>query len=152
MSRSLNCVQRIGNLTRDPELRYTASGRPVCSIGLATNRQWKTENGERKEDTEFHQLVVWGKLAEISSQYLRKGMKAYFQGRGQTRSYTAADGTQKYATEIIAEDMMMLSGDPSSQKPKDGSVSHSPTQQPQAEPEITNEQSELEVHPDEIPF
>src|SRR2546423_4830057 len=140
MARSLNCVQRIGNLTRDPELRYTASGRPVCSIGLATNRQWKTENGERKEDTEFHNLVVWGKLAEISSQYLRKGMKAYFQGRVQTRSYTAADGTQKYATEIIAEDMMMLFQRSIGSKTKDASVLHSPTQQPQAEPEITNEQ------------
>ena len=151
MLRSLNCVQRIGNLTRDPELRYTASGRAVCSIGLATNRQWKTENGERKEDTEFHKLVVWGKLAEISSQYLRKGMKAYFQGRVQTRSYTAADGTQKYATEIIAEDMMMLSGDPASRKPVELSVPPS-TQQPQAAPEITDTQAELNVDPDAIPF
>src|SRR2546428_9830697 len=113
MARSLNSVQLIGNLTRDPELRYTASGRPVCSIGLATNRQWKTETGEKKEETEFHKVVLWGKLAEISSQYLRKGMKAYFQGRLTTRLWTAQDGTQKYATEIIAEDMIMLSSDPS---------------------------------------
>src|SRR5438067_8325114 len=117
MARSLNSVQLIGNLTRDPELRYTASGRPVCAIGLATNRQWKTENGEKKEGTEFHKIVLWGKLAEIASQYLRKGMKAYFQGRIATRAFTAQDGTQKYTTEIIAEDMLMLSGDPSYRKP-----------------------------------
>ena len=117
MARSLNWVQLIGNLTRDPERRYTASGRPMCSISLATKRQWKTENGEKKEGTEFHKIVLWGKLAEIASQYLRKGMKAYFQGRIATRAFTAQDGTQKYTTEIIAEDMLMLSGDPSYRKP-----------------------------------
>ena len=149
MARSLNCVQLIGNLTRDPERRYTASGRPMCSISLATKRQWKTENGEKKEETEFHKIVVWGKLAEISSQYLRKGMKAYFQGRIQTRSYTAKDGTPKHTTEIIAEDMMMLSGAPPSHKTEEPSLPQ-PTQQ--AEPEDTNTQAELNVDPDEIPF
>src|SRR5947209_18810207 len=127
MARSLNSVQLIGNLTRDPELRYTATGRPVCSVGLATNRQWKTESGEKKEDTEFHKIVLWGKLAEIASQYLQKGMKAYFQGRIQTRSYTGSDGTQKQTTEIIAEDMLMLSGDPSYRKPVEPPVPQ-PTQ------------------------
>ena len=117
MARSLNSVQLIGNLTRDPELRYTATGRPVCSVGLATNRQWKTESGEKKEDTEFHKVILWGKLAEIASQYLRKGMRAYVQGRIQTRSYTGSDGTHKFVTEIIAEDMLMLSGAPSSKIP-----------------------------------
>ena len=146
MARSLNCVHLIGNLTRDPELRYTGSGKPVCSVGLATNRQWKTESGEKKEETEFHKLVLWGKLAEIASQYLRKGMKAYFQGRIQTRSYTAKDGTQKYATEIIAEDIMMLSGSPSSQKPAEPSIP------PHTQPEVTPTQAELNVDPDEIPF
>src|SRR5947209_6487869 len=116
MARSVNCVHLIGNLTRDPELRYTESGRAVCSIGLATNRNWKTETGELKEETTYHKIAAWGKLAETASQYLHKGMRAYFQGRIATRSYTAKDGTQKEATEIIAEDMMMLSGEPSSQK------------------------------------
>ena len=151
MARSLNCVHLIGNLTRDPELRYTGSGKPVCSVGLATNRQWTSERGEKKEDTEFHKLVLWGKLAEIASQYLRKGMKAYFQGRLQTRSYTAKDGTQKSVTEIIAEDMLMLSGDPSHRQPKEP-PEPPPTQQPQAEPEDTSKQGELHVDPDEIPF
>ena len=148
MARSLNSVQLIGNLTRDPELRHTASGKPVCALGLATNRQWKTENGQKKEETEFHKVILWGKLAEIASQYLRIGMKAYFQGRIQTRSYTGSDGTTKYTTEIIASDMLMLSGDPSSQKPAEpGQPAHT-----QTEPEGTGTQAALDVHPDEIPF
>ena len=152
MARSLNSVQLIGNLTRDPQLRYTASGRPVCDIGLATSRQWKTETGEKKEETEFHKVVLWGKLAEIASQYLRIGMKAYFQGRVQTRSWTAQDGTQKYTTEIIAENMIMLSGTPTSAKPAEPLVPE-PAHQPLAEPEETPEQTKLEdVNPDEIPF
>src|SRR6266566_287775 len=152
MARSLNSVQLIGNLTRDPELRYTASGRPVCAIGLATNRQWKTENGEKKEETEFHKVVLWGKLAEIASQYLRKGMKAYFQGRVQTRSYAAQDSTQKYTTEVIAGDMIMLSGEPSSQKPAAPPVPE-PAHHTQTEPEVPDEQTKIEdVNPDEIPF
>ena len=152
MARSLNSVQLIGNLTRDPELRYTASGRPVCDIGLATGRQWKTETGEKKEETEFHKIVLWGKLAEIASQYLRIGMKAYFQGRVQTRSWTAQDGTQKYTTEIIAEDMIMLSGNPAYQKPAEPPVPE-PARQPLAEPEEQAGQTGFEeINPDEIPF
>jgi len=148
MARSVNCVHLIGNLVRDPQLRSTATGRPVCDIGLATNRQWKTESGEKKEETEFHKIILWGKLAEIASQYLRKGMKAYVQGRIQTRSYTGADGTPKYTTEIIAEDMLMLSGSPSSQKP----AVPPPTRQTQTEPEVPDTQAEFNVDPDEIPF
>ena len=152
MARSLNSVQLIGNLTRDPELRYTGSGKPVCSVGLATGRQWKTETGEKKEETEFHKLVLWGKLAEIGSQYLRKGMKAYFQGRVQTRSYTAQDGTQKYTTEVIAENMIMLSGNPASAKPAEPPVLE-PAPQPLAEPEEQAGQTGFEeINPDEIPF
>jgi single-strand DNA-binding protein len=109
MPKSLNSVQLIGNVTRDPELRYTQSGRPVCDIGLATNRSWKTDTGEKKEEVDFHRIIVWGKLAEICGQYLKKGSKAYFDGRLQTRSWTAQDGTQKQTTEVVADDMIMLS-------------------------------------------
>ena len=148
MARSVNCVHLIGNLTRDPELRYTGSGKPVCSVGLATNRQWKTESGEKKEATEFHTIILWGKLAEIASQYVRKGMKAYFQGRIQTRTYTAQDGTHKFITEIIASDMLMLSGAPASKIPAEpGKAAHA-----QTEPEATDKQTEFDVNPDEIPF
>lgn len=107
-SRSLNKVQLIGNLTRDPELRYTPSGAAVCTIGLATNRSWTTDAGERREETEFHRLIAWTKLAEICSQYLVKGKKIYVEGRLHTNTWQAQDGTQKSLTEIIIEDMMML--------------------------------------------
>ena len=112
MARSLNCVQLIGNLTRDPELRYTQGGKPVCDIGLATNRQWKTEAVSRKRTLSFTNWCSGANLAEISSQYLKKGAKAYFQGRLTTRAWTAQDGTQKNTTEIIVEEMIMLSGEP----------------------------------------
>src|SRR5919202_3034384 len=108
MAKSLNRVQLIGNLTRDPELRYTPSGTAVCSFGLATNRSWTTDTGEKKEDTEFHNLVAWNKLAEICSQYLAKGRKAYVEGRLSTRTYTGKDGQQHQRTEVVIDDMIIL--------------------------------------------
>ena len=110
--RSLNKVQLIGNLTRDPELRYTPSGAAVCTIGLATNRQWVTESGEKKEDVEFHRLVAWNKLAEICSQLLKKGRKIYVEGRLQTRSWQGQDGNQRQTTEIVISDMIILDPKP----------------------------------------
>ncbi len=107
-NRSLNKVLLIGNLTRDPELRYTPQGTAVCTLGLATNRQWVTENGEKREDTEFHRLVAWNKLAELCSQLLTKGRKIYVEGRLQTRTWTAADGNQRTTTEIVIDDMIIL--------------------------------------------
>jgi single-strand DNA-binding protein len=108
MSRSLNRVELIGNLTRDPELRYTPKGSSVCNFGMATNRAWTTEQGEKKEETEFHHIVVWGKLAELCSQYLSKGRKVYVEGRLSTRTWTAQDGTQRNRTEVVIDDMLML--------------------------------------------
>ena len=108
MARSLNKVELIGNLTRDPELRYTPQGTAVCTFGLATNRQWTTEGGEKKEEAEFHRIVTWNKLAEICSQLLTKGRKAYIEGRLQTRTWTGQDGAQRNATEIVASDMIIL--------------------------------------------
>lgn len=108
MARSLNKVQLIGNLTRDPELRYTPSGAAVCTLGLATNRQWVTESGEKKEDAEFHKLVAWNKLAEICSQLLKKGRKIYVEGRLQTRKWQGQDGVEKQTTEIVISDMIIL--------------------------------------------
>jgi single-strand DNA-binding protein len=107
-SRSLNKVQLIGNLTRDPELRYTPQGTAVCTFGLATNRSWTTEGGEKKEETEFHRIVAWNKLAELCSQLLFKGRRVFVEGRLQTRSWTAQDGAQRQATEIVIEDMIIL--------------------------------------------
>lgn len=108
MARSLNKVQLIGNLTRDPELRYTPQGTAVCTFGLATNRQWTTESGEKKEDAEFHRIVAWNKLAEICSQLLTKGRKTYVEGRLQTRTWTGQDGNQRTTTEIVISDMIIL--------------------------------------------
>ena len=108
MARSLNRVQLIGNLTRDPELRYTPNGNAVCSFGLATNRTWKKETGEKHEEAEFHNIVAWSKLAELCSQFLVKGRKVYVEGRLSTRSWTGQDGNQRSRTEIVISDMILL--------------------------------------------
>jgi single-strand DNA-binding protein len=107
-ARSLNKVQLIGNLTRDPELRYTPQGTAVCTIGLATNRYWTTDTGEKNEDVEYHKLVAWSKLAEICSQLLKKGRKIYAEGRLQTREWATQDGQKRQTTEIVMENMIML--------------------------------------------
>ncbi len=108
MARSLNRVQLIGNLTRDPELRYTPTGTAVCSFGMATNRSWTTDTGEKRDEAEFHRIVAWNKLAELCSQFLTKGKKVYVEGRLSTRSWNAQDGTQKTTTEIIISDMILI--------------------------------------------
>lgn len=108
MARSLNKVILIGNLTRDPELRYTPQGTAVATFSLATNRQWKTESGEARDEAEYHRLVAWDKLGEICAQFLKKGSKAYFEGRLQTRKWTGQDGVEKQTTEIVVSDMLML--------------------------------------------
>jgi len=108
VTRSLNKVSLIGNLTRDPELRYTPAGTAVCTFGLATNRQWTTDTGEKKEDAEFHRIVAWNKLAELCAQLLHKGRKVYVEGRLQTRRWTAQDGTDRVTTEIVINDMIIL--------------------------------------------
>ncbi|MDO8452356.1 MAG: single-stranded DNA-binding protein [bacterium] len=107
-SRSLNKVILIGNLTRDPELRYTPQGTPVCTFGIATNRSWSTDTGEKKEDAEFHTIVAWNRLAEIVAEFLQKGRQAYIEGRLQTREWDAPDGTKRQRTEIIASEVIFL--------------------------------------------
>lgn len=108
MARSLNKVTLIGNLTRDPELKYTPSGAAVVTFGLATNRSWSTDSGEKKEDVEFHRVVAWNKLAEICSQLLAKGRKVFIEGRLQTREWQAEDGAKRNVTEIVASEMILL--------------------------------------------
>lgn len=108
MARSLNKVNLIGNLTKDPELKYTSQGTAVCTFTLATNRQWVTEGGEKKEDAEFHRLVAWNKLAEICAQLLKKGRKVFIEGRLQTRTWQGPDGTNRYITEVVVADMILL--------------------------------------------
>ena len=108
MARSLNRVQLIGNLTRDPELRYTPAGTAVCSFSIATNRSWTTDAGEKKEEADFHRIVAWNKLAELCSQFLTKGKKVYVEGRLTTRNWTGQDGNQRNTTEVIISDMILL--------------------------------------------
>jgi single-strand DNA-binding protein len=112
MAKSLNRVQLIGNLTRDPELRYTPSGSAVCSFGIATNRSWTTDTGEKRDEVDFHNIVAWRKLAEICSQFLTKGRKVFVEGRLSTSSWTAQDGTQKSRTEVVIDDMILLDSKP----------------------------------------
>ena len=107
-ARSLNKAQLIGNLTRDPELRYTPQGTAVCTFGLATNRTWVTESKEKKEDAEFHRIVAWNKLAELCSQLLFKGRKVFVEGRLQTREWTSKDGVARQTTEVVITDMIIL--------------------------------------------
>lgn len=107
-SRCLNRVMLIGNLTRDPELRYTPAGMAVVSFGLATNRVWVTKQGEKKEDAQFHRIVAWNKLAELCSQLLAKGRRIYVEGRIQYREITDAAGVKKQISEIVIDDMIVL--------------------------------------------
>ncbi|KKT33093.1 MAG: Single-stranded DNA-binding protein [Candidatus Woesebacteria bacterium GW2011_GWB1_44_11] len=109
----------IGNLTRDPEMRYTPQGTAVCTFGVATNRSW-TVDGEKKEDVEFHNVVAWNKLAEICAQLLKKGRKVYVEGRLSTRSWQGTDGAQKQRTEVVISDMVIL--DKKSDFPEEGEM------------------------------
>jgi single-strand DNA-binding protein len=107
-SRCLNRVLLIGNLTRDPELRYTPAGMAVVSFGLATNRVWVTKQGEKKEDAQFHRVVAWNKLAELCSQLLSKGRRIYVEGRIQYREIVDSMGVKKQVSEIVIDDMIIL--------------------------------------------
>lgn len=106
-TRNLNKVMLIGNLTRDPEVRYTPQGSAVASFVIATNREWAV-NGEKKQAADFHNVVAWNKLAEICSQLLKRGTKVFVEGRLQTRSWQDTTGSKKYKTEVIIDDMIIL--------------------------------------------
>lgn len=166
MAKSLNRVQLIGNLTRDPELRYTPNGTAVCSFSVATNRNWTTDSGEKKEEAEFHRVVAWNKLAEICSQFLTKGRKVYLEGRLSTRSWNAQDGTQRSTTEIIISDMILIDSrrdegerieeNTTSASPQDIDDSKKKTakvkEEKKKEKQEEEESSSEEVSPDDIPF
>ena len=106
--RCVNKVILIGNLTRDPEMRQTTTGQSIVTFGLATNRDWMTKDNRKMTSTEFHELVAWAKLGEICYQYLKKGKLVYVEGYLKTRSKVMPDGTKKFRTEIVVQDMIML--------------------------------------------
>ncbi|MBU2632532.1 single-stranded DNA-binding protein [Patescibacteria group bacterium] len=154
MARSLNRVQLIGNLTRDPELKYTPNGTAVCTFGIATNRNWTTDGGEKHDEAEFHRIVAWNKLAELCSQFLTKGRKVFLEGRLATRSWDAQDGTKKSLTEVIISDMILLDSarktefeeKPEIEKPEKKTKSNKGENPPQEENDAE------EIAPDDIPF
>ncbi|HTP07355.1 MAG TPA: single-stranded DNA-binding protein [Anaerolineae bacterium] len=109
MTRGLNKVMIIGRLGRDPEMRYTPNGRPVTAFSVAVNRSWMAGDGDKREETEWFNVVAWGNLAEICKQHLRKGQTVYVEGRLQTRGWDDQEGKKHYRTEIVANEMIMLS-------------------------------------------
>jgi single-strand DNA-binding protein len=108
MTRGLNKVMLIGRLGQEPEMRYTPSGRPLTKFQLATNRSWKSADGEKKTETEWFNVVAWGKLAEICNQYLSKGQQVYIEGRLHTRQWQDEEGGNHSSVEVIAQEMLML--------------------------------------------
>lgn len=145
----------MGNLTRDPELRYTPNGQPVTSFGVATNRSWKDANGEKKDEVEFHEVVVWGKLAELVSQYLTKGRKVHVMGRLQTRSWEGQDGAKRQKTEIVAQDIAFVDSrrDGSDFDMGEASAKKSDTKKAKKESDTKGKSDEEEeINIDDIPF
>ena len=149
----------IGNMVRNPEMRTTPSGQNVTSFSIATNRVWNDTNGQKQERVEFHNIVAWARLAEISNQYLKKGSKVYIEGRLQTRSWDDPNGVKKYRTEIVVENMIMLdragnisnSGDFNTEQP---AVDKTPAVDVNATPSSTKQSnnSEEEISIEDIPF
>ena len=151
MSRSVNQAITIGNLTRDPEMRYTPAGHAVTSFGVATNRSWVSD-GEQREETEFHNVVAWNKLAELCAQLLSKGRRVYIQGRLQTRSWEGSDGVRRRKTEIVADEMILLDYRSKSKEPvRDADVTSVPSEEtpPQVEVQSTVSDKEQEVKEEE---
>lgn len=170
-SRSLNRVLLIGNLTRDPELKYTPAGTAVCTFGVATNRSWKTTDGQTKEEVQYHRIVSWQKLAELCGKLLAKGRKVFLEGRLVYRTFTGRDGQQRTIAEIVLDDFIVF-GDgrkapeeiPTEsekiqaagtieEKPTGEEISAQPPKATKSEPKKEKEENKNEdVNPDDIPF
>lgn len=152
MAKSFNQAIVMGNLTRDPELRTTPSGQPVASFAVATNRTWQDSSGERKEAVDYHEIVAWGKLGELASQYLAKGRKVMVVGRLQTQSWEK-DGVKRSRTEIVASDINFL--DAPGQAPAGGNASHSaPAASSKSSDDVVIQDldSSENINLDDIPF
>ncbi|CAN5142420.1 single-stranded DNA-binding protein [soil metagenome] len=147
----------IGNLTRDPELKSLPSGIQVCTISVATNRVWKDKNGAKQESTDYHNVVVFARQAETAAQFLRKGASVMVEGRMQTRSWDAADGSKRYRTEIVADRVQFgprASGAPEGSATRVASAEASANQasKQDAPPMDTIEYPEEDINPEDIPF
>ncbi len=155
--KSLNKVQLIGNLTKDPELKYTGTGVAVSTFTIATNRSWTTDTGEKKDEADFTRVVAWNKLAEICGQLLKKGRKVYVEGRLSTRNYQDKDGQTKYVTEVVISDMILLdsklnegtSGEETFEVPAD---LDNMSQEVEEKPKKDKKAKDEEVGGEDIPF
>ncbi|MFN8007645.1 MAG: single-stranded DNA-binding protein [Terriglobia bacterium] len=144
MANSVNKVILVGRLGKDPELKYTQSGTPVARFTLATDENWKDQNGEKQQRTEWHNIVAWRKLAEICGQYLNKGKLVYVEGRLQTRSWEDKEGNKRYTTEIQADNLVMLSARTDEARQERGAAAAASSNTGAGfEPEITD---------DDVPF
>jgi single-strand DNA-binding protein len=151
--RSLNKVMLIGNLTKDPVVRYTPTSTAVCSFSLATNRSWTpSEGGEKQEQVEYHNIVAWSKLAELCGQLLHKGDKVYVEGRLQTRDWKTNEGQDRRTTEIVIDNMLMLNSRPAGAAPYQAPTAPTakPAKSKKAASEETTPAPEDEVEPDEV--
>ncbi len=160
-SRSLNRVILIGNLTRDPELKYTPSGTAVCSFGVATNRSWKTAEGDTKEETQYHRIIAWQKLAELCGKLLNKGRKVYLEGRLVYRTFTGRDGQQRTVSEIVLDDFIVFgdgrkfpTGEAALAEETKTAVEESSeeSQAKKEQPDSNQKDKNEDVNPDDIPF
>lgn len=142
----LNRATILGRLTRDPELRTTGTGKNVTTIGVATGRVWTDQNGTKQEKTEFHNCVLWGKLADIAAQYLTKGRRVYLEGRIETRDWTGQDGVKRFRTEIVADNLIMLDG------PRGASNGAPAAASSPATPPPPTESASDEIKVEDIPF
>ena len=161
--KSLNKVQIIGRLGGDPELRYTSSGQPVATFNVATDERWNDAQGQAQERTEWHRVVLWGKLGEVAGDYLRKGGRVYIEGRLQTNKWTDKNGNERETKEIIARDMILLGSKGESSggaRPPHPADTYAPqASPPSAAPTHTGKVSESpamppiqDMPPDDIPF
>jgi single-strand DNA-binding protein len=169
-NRCLNKVLLIGNLTRDPELRYTPEGTAVCTFGVATNRSWVTNDGQKKEEVQYHRIVAWQKLAELCAKILTKGSKIYLEGRLTYRSFTGKDGQERNIAEIIMDDFISCDNrkkdevkeemnekttdsnnsenNKENNQPKDSNLDNDQN----IEPSTSTDETSQDVNPDDIPF
>lgn len=158
-SRSLNRVILIGNLTRDPELKYTPNGTAVCTFGVATNRSWTTQDGQTKEETQYHRIVAWQKLAELCGKLLTKGRKVYLEGRITYRNFVGKDNLQRTIAEIVMDDFIVF-GDGKRMPGMEGKEETKIAPETAAEmhetaPEVTpahESKADESVNPEDIPF
>jgi single-strand DNA-binding protein len=154
---NVNKVILVGRLTRDPEVRTTPSGQTVTSIGIATGRTWKDKNGQKQEKTEFHNVVFWGRPAEVAGQYLIKGQEIFLEGRLESRKYTGKDGVERKVTDVVAESFQFGSKPAGASRgnysaPKNQSASKNEAPQEENIPTINLDDEQEEIKIEDVPF